>query len=198
MLVFWMRIFSPDGQLILIKEITMQRKPNAYHETPNVILRASGIQNGKRYLSFESKKDRELIQTHEILNGKIIFLISKSLGQLERIVIEGNFDPQQIKTIWDVGEVTDKLFDAFGGGFNNMKLRYFIRNSMPSIKTITISDKKTTKSKNKEEIEVNRTDIGDLIRDLNIQQRANSSENLAILNNFGRKKCLNLNSKINH
>lgn len=61
------------------------RKPNRYHQTDKVILRSSGVIDGKRRLYFESKQDNEMIETHEIHQDKIIFWISKELGDLKSI-----------------------------------------------------------------------------------------------------------------
>ena len=165
----------------------MQRKPNKYRETEKVILRASGVRNGLRQLYFESKEDKELIKTHEIRNGKISFLISKSRGQLKRITIEGKFNPFSIETINDVKTATGNLCHPFGGGFDNKSLRYFISDHLDYIKTITISDA-PTKFQGNGQIVINKKDIESLIKDLNIQRKANSSQVNAIISNFWSKK----------
>lgn len=150
-------------------------------------MRCSGVQSGKRHCYFESKQDGRLFHTHEIQKNRIIFLICKPLGELKKIVFEGDFDPQNLKTVKGVGDATDNLFDPFGGGFDNKALRYFIKNQIPYMKTIMISEK-PTKFKGSGEINVNKEDLNKLIQDLNIQKKANSSEIKAIMHNFWSSK----------
>ena len=172
------------------------RKPNRYHQTDKVILRSSGVIDGKRRLYFESKQDNEMIETHEIHQDKIIFWISKELGDLKSISYFGKFDPQKIKTINDVQNATSKLFDQYGGGFKNKSLRYFIKNHMGSMTDINISDD-PTKLLGGKKISINRDDLRQLTKDLNIQMKANNSELNAILSNFWSSKASELQFKIN-
>lgn len=161
------------------------RRPNKYHETDKVVMRRRRLGDGVEF-SFNSKeeKDAPLKVTHLVLPDRIEIFVFDS--PLELIIFDGQFTPAEFKSLKDIQNPTNHLFNGFGAGFDDKRLRRFFKRNLPTARTVRIGAY-SEPVQDGDELRIKHDDLMGLISDINIRMKADNQSIYGLIGNFWKE-----------
>ena len=167
------------------------KKPYKYHETRKLILRSRKVSDGKEFFREHKERMGEVVKTHIVKNSEVICFYEYKEFQ-KRIIVQGNFNPNSIKRIYDLK--IGSIVSPFGYGFSNKRLRKFFGKHLQNIDLIILGNYEPKFEGSVLWLKIK--DLGILISDLDKQENVNTGILDTIIKNFCKKCFPSLNIKI--